>query len=405
MAAPPARLIDLSRLASRIGRGPPTGIDRVERAYLAALAAGPVPLWALVRTGAGYCLLDRDGALALAACDTLPAADALARLTRPGDARAAAADTAVRALAVARAAAPFLGSMLRRRLPAGTRYLNTGHSNLTPRVLAAVHAVPDARAAVFVHDTIPLDHPAYSRPDRVAVFERRLRAVSAGADLVICNSADTAARAAAWFARFGRVPPIIAAPLGITPAAPDPAVLPPGLPGSGPFFLTLGTIEPRKNHALLLDVWDVLAARLAPDRMPRLIVAGSRGWASPALFARLDAAVRAGHVTEAAGLSDGAVAALMARTRALLFPSLAEGFGLPLAEAMAAGAPALCSPLPAFREIAGDYPVYVDAGDVYAWAAEIATRAATGDGVAKPPQPALPVPTWDTHFNTVLSAT
>ena len=62
---PAARLLDLTRLVSRVGRGPLTGIDRVELAYLDALLRQPEPLFALVRTTLGYVLLDRPGALAL----------------------------------------------------------------------------------------------------------------------------------------------------------------------------------------------------------------------------------------------------------------------------------------------------------------------------------------------------
>ena len=395
--SPPARLLDLTRTASRLWRGPPTGIDRVERAWLDRLAADPVPLWALVRTGAGFCLLDRAGALALAGAGR-PAPDLLSRLTRR-EARAAAADTAVRTLAAARAPVPLLARMLQRRLPAGTVYLNLGHNNLTPRVLAAARAIPGGRAAVFVHDMIPLDHPEFARPDRAAVFARRMRATAAGADRVIVNSAHTADRVAHWFGPWGRVPPILTAPLGVTPAAPDPAALPPGFDLTAPFFLVLGTIEPRKNHALLLDVWDRL-----PEPRPRLVVAGSRGWAAPALLARLDAAVAAGAVVVLPGLSDGAVAALMAAARALLFPSRAEGFGLPLAEAMAAGTPAICAPVPVFREIAGDYPVYLDPDAPYLWYQEIVRRAApSARRTATDAPAALPVPTWAAHFKAALS--
>jgi glycosyltransferase involved in cell wall biosynthesis len=366
----------------------------VELAWLDRLASDPVPLWALVRTGAGFCLLDRAGALALPDA-ARPAPDMLSRLTRR-DARAAAADTAVRRRAVARAPVPLLARMLRRHMPGGTVYLNLGHTNLTTRTLAAARAIPGGRAAVFVHDTIPLDHPGFARADRVAVFARRMRAAAAGADVVLVNSAHTAGRVAHWFGRWGRVPPVVTAPLGVTPAAPDPAALPPGFDLTAPYFLALGTIEPRKNHALLLDVWDRL-----PDPRPRLVIAGTRGWAAPALFARLDAARAGGAVVELAGLSDGAVAALLAHARALLFPSLAEGFGLPLAEAMAARTPVLCAPLPVFREIAGDYPVYLDPGEPYLWLQEIAHRA-SAQVRAHPPGRAS-VPTWDAHFKTALS--
>jgi glycosyltransferase involved in cell wall biosynthesis len=216
---------------------------------------------------------------------------------------------------------------------------------------------------------------------------------------VLCNSAVTRDRVAAQFARLGRVPTLAVAHLGVEPPAVSRAPLPAALADGRPFFLTLGTIEARKNHALLLDAWQVLAARLPPDRVPRLAVVGRRGWRAEAVFARLDAARAGGTIVEFPDLDDAALAPLWRDARALLFPSLAEGFGLPLAEAMAAGCPALCSPLAVFQEIAGDYPVYLPADDAYSWADAIAQRAA----VAAPRPGRAAVPTWAAHFKAVFT--
>ncbi len=80
--------------------------------------------------------------------------------------------------------------------------------------------------------------------------------------------------------------------------------------GDAPYMLVSGTIEPRKNHALLLEVW----RRLGPDA-PKLIVAGRRGWANDAVFAMLDA--RPANVLELPGLSSAALARLVQRAAAL----------------------------------------------------------------------------------------
>ena len=161
--------------------------------------------------------------------------------------------------------------------------------------------------------------------------------------------------------------------------------------------MTLGTIEPRKNHALLLDVWDGLAQ--GGGDIPHLFIIGNRGWADPALLARLDA--QPAGVTELRGLSDGAVAALVAGARALLFPTLAEGYGLPPLEAAALGTPVVCTDLTVLRETLLDYPVYLHPSDSYAWMETIRAHADGSGG--RNGKAGLDLPSWKDHFNAVLS--
>lgn len=395
-------MLDLTRLVSRLGRGPLTGVDRVEMAYLEALLGQPAALFALVRTGAGFVLLDRNGAAGVAALvrgeRALGPADLLGRLTRRGAPLCARAEATVRRLALARCPVPLLGRMLRRHLAAGVRYLNVGHANLSDSVMVAVRRVPGAKIAVLMHDTIPLDYPEFTRAGIPAVFGRKLAVVARHADRVIFSSEDARARALRHFARAGRVPEAIVAALGVP--VPVPGVLPAGLDASVPYFVALGTIEPRKNHALLLDMWQALAERGGP--LPKLYVVGARGWADRAVLDRLDAGVAG--VVEVGGLGDGAVAALLQGARALLFPTLAEGFGLPPVEAAALGVPVVCSNLPVLYEILGDYPVYVATSDLYAWTETILGLAGgpgPGDGAAgRVREP----PGWADHFRKVLTA-
>ncbi|MEM9736206.1 MAG: glycosyltransferase, partial [Pseudomonadota bacterium] len=153
-----------------------------------------------------------------------------------------------------------------------------------------------------------------------------------------------------------------------------------------------GTIEPRKNHALLLDIW----ARFWEQgrRDIHLHVVGRRGWRNEEVFAALDRApMRGVTVHEHGDMSDGEVAGLLAGARALLFPSLAEGFGLPLAEALALGTPVIASDLPALREVGGPVPTFLGARDRGRWQAAILEHLA--------PQPRVEAwqpPRWDAHF-------
>ena len=201
---------------------------------------------------------------------------------------------------------------------------------------------------------------------------------------------------------MGRVPPGEIAHIGVDLAAPDPATIPP----YEPYFVTLGTIEPRKNHTFLLDVWEALAERPPATGLPRLLILGTRGWCNEALFARLDAhPLRGTAIEERAGLSDGAVAALVAGAAGLLFPSLAEGFGLPPLEAAARGVPVVAAPLPVYRETLGDIGVYLPVTDRYSWVKTIeglAEERLRAERTA-PLRPAVDSPTWEAHFKAVLT--
>lgn len=396
--APEARLLDLTRLVSRLGRGALTGVDRVELAYLMHLLVGPVALFGLVRTALGFVLLDAAGCAAVAARArgevTLGPADLLGRLTRRGAPLRAQAEADLRKLALARCVRPLLAQMVRRHLPGRFSYLNVGHANLSDRVMQAMGA---ARKAVLVHDAIPLDYPQFTRAGMAAVFARKLAVVSRGADLVIYSSQDAKARVEA---HMDRVPPAVVAGLGVP--MPVVGVVPAGVDVSGPYYVAIGTIEPRKNHALLLDVWEKLE-----DAGPKLFILGSRGWGNADVFARLDSAPMMGRtVFELPGLTDGQVAALLQNAQALLFPSFAEGYGLPLLEAKALGVTVFASNLPVFHEILGDYPVYLDPTASYSWLETIAKNSqatgrretqrqqAQGDGAC---------PKWEDHFNAVLT--
>lgn len=394
----PARLLDLTRLVSRLGRGPMTGIDRVEFAYFSHLCQLETPLHGLVRSAAGWLLLDAPGCRRLAALAhdhaALPPADLLSRLLHRRDPLRARAETAARQLAVARAIRPGLPRLLR-RLPPGTSYLNVGHANLGPKTLAAL-AGAGLPVTVLIHDTIPLDHPEFARPGTVEPFRTRLAAVSAHASQVVHLTEATRRLTEVQLARLGRVPPGHVAQLGVDLAPPDPALLPQGIDLSAPFFVALGTIEPRKNHAFLLDLWAHL-----PAPAPRLYIIGNRGWADAALLARLDALPPDGPVRVLHGLPDGAVAALLAHARALLAPSLAEGFGLPPVEAASLGTAVIATDLAVTRELIGNKAVYLPASDIYSWVETIVRQAAQPQ--SKGETTAWQPPTWAAHFKTVLS--
>ncbi|MEO0389941.1 MAG: glycosyltransferase family 1 protein [Pseudomonadota bacterium] len=395
MKTPPARLLDVTRLVRRAGQVM-TGVDRVELAYLEALSDAQVPCWGIARTRLGYVLLAPHGLAHLRGAARghvpWPTPKGVARLDRGTRTGAQAALTLIRRHAAARCLPYGLGRMLARHMPPGTHYVNVGHSNLTQRMLSAAQRMR-GKIAVFVHDIIPVEFPQYQRDGTAQSFAAKLKIVRAYADLLICNSHDTARRLLDIMADWGPVPEVIVSHLGTERAAPRRDDLPPHLPPNGPYFVCLGTIEPRKNHALLLDIWEDL-----DPPVPTLVIAGRRGWNNADVFARLDALSSGGAVIEAPGLSDGAVAALLQGARALLFPSRAEGYGLPAMEAAALGVPVIASDLPALREVLENIAVYASPTDRYSWKKAILDHAAHGKEAPK-----FAPPTWQAHFKTVLT--
>ncbi len=393
------RLLDLTRLVSRLGRRNLTGVDRVELAYLEALLADQVPVFGLVRTALGYVFLDENGIKALRARSLDPALlgrpDLLGRLTRRGAPLRARAEADLRRIGFARCLPPRLTAQLRHLFPDGLRYINVGHSNLSARVMRAVKAT-GGEITVLIHDVIPLDYPQFTRDDVTAIFARKMAVVARFTDLVIYSTHDARTRAEA---HLSPATPALVAPLGV----PRPIIgtLPLFVDRSRPWFVALGTIEPRKNHALLLDIWERLAASLPPPKMPQLYVIGARGWRNEAVFARLNA--KPPFVTECADLNDTTVAALIAGAKALLFPSFAEGYGLPPLEAKALGIPVICSDLSVFHETLGGYPVYLNPTDSYSWLETIENLVKDRNGRMGRENAEYFVPQWSDHFNIVLS--
>lgn len=345
--------LDLSRLLSRAGSPTPSGIDRVELAWALHLAGG----------AAAHCFAARH---ALDGIGLLPADEAgafirrLATLWRDGgaiDERRQVARLARRLRLAALTGGAGLRKTLLRRGDS-TVYLLVSHQNLDrPRPIACLRSVTGCRFVALIHDLIPLDFPELTRPRQTTRHRRRIATVAAQADAAIVNSAATGD---ALRPRLGaRRMTVAVAPLGV-----DLPVAAPPMPGEAPYFVCIGTIERRKNQGLLLDVWRRLAAEFGAQT-PRLVLIGQRGFGGEGFADRLGAL--RGLVAERPNLPDREVAGLLVGARALLLPSLAEGFGLPLAEALALGVPVLCSELPALRESGGGVPDYLDPCDAAAW--------------------------------------
>lgn len=127
------------------------------------------------------------------------------------------------------------------------------------------------------------------------------------------------------------------------------------------YLLCVGTLEPRKNLQLALDGY--LALPEALRRHYPLLIAGMRGWGGEQLKGSLRNALASGQVRLLGYQSDQGLAELLAGARLLLFPSLYEGFGLPVLEAMASGTPVVLSKRASLPEVAGNAGLYIEPED------------------------------------------
>jgi glycosyltransferase involved in cell wall biosynthesis len=283
---------------------------------------------------------------------------------------------------------------------AGSVLLNTSHTGLESAGYASSLRRRGAKPVFFIHDLIPITHPEYCRPGERERHATRIRTAVTTGRGILAPSRHTLATLGRFCGEAGlAMPPAAVAPLASSLARP--AAGPRPLPQ--PYFVVVGTIEARKNLAFLLELWRGLVAR-AGAQAPKLVLFGQRGHGAGSAVSLIESAELREHVMERGPRPDGEIAAWLAHAQALLFPSIEEGYGLPLAEALALGVPAIASALPTFREIAGDIPEYADPRDAARWS-ELILEYARPDSALRAAQIArlgsFRPTTWSDHFHQV----
>lgn len=273
----------------------------------------------------------------------------------PGQDRALALPPyAPQALLSAATTAPFRGA---RQLRQGADLFHaTDH--LVPRL-------SHTPVLATVMDAIPLEHPEWLGSRAGSVKARLWRHMTRHAQHIVTISGHARETILAQF----DLPPerVTAIPLGVRPqffnrltAAQRHQILERhGLPGS--FLLSVGTLQPRKNIDRVID---------AHQRLPQavrhafpLVIVGRAGWACTHTVERLARLAQTGEAHWLARITDDALQGLMQAATALVFPSLSEGFGLPVLEAFASGLPVITSNTTSLPEVAGDAALLVDPRD------------------------------------------
>lgn len=237
-------------------------------------------------------------------------------------------------------------------------------------------AVPPRQGSplvVSVHDAAPWRHPEAFTSRGLWFHRAGLRAALKRADVILTGTAA----AADELAELAHLPleRTRVVPYGVDLSTPRPApaeieaVLARHHLGSTPYVLWVGSLEPRKGVATLVSAM----ARLAGGGpAATLVLAGFPGWQNADLLAGPDVAALGPFLRRLGRVGEAELRALYAGASVFAFPSVHEGFGLPVLEAMAGGAPVVCSDIPPLREVADGAAVLVPPGEVDAWAQALA---------------------------------
>lgn len=287
-------------------------------------------------------------------------------------------------------------------IPKGSIYLNIAQHGLEyPRFFSWLDQRSDVIPVFLVHDLLPLDYPEFFRDNYERVFRARFETVLCLAGAIIATTPYTAERIAQEYRRLERpVPPIHAEPLASPLEGASIGDLHDERLAASSYFVTIATIEPRKNHLLLLNIWRDLARR--DTRPPKLVMVGSRGLGSAEILDALSCSNGLSrHIRWVSGLSAEALRRLLANARALLAPSFAEGYGIPLVEALELGTPVVCSDIPVFHEVTQNCARFVSPLDGAGWrkiVADLAGQDARTRAGALNCSASFKAPLWSGYF-------
>ena len=244
-----------------------------------------------------------------------------------------------------------------------------GHTNID--AIADLKLRIGFRMHLLCHDLIPVMFPEFYRERDVQLFSKYMRRALAIADRIVVNSRAVETDCRNYCRKQGIEPKeIVVSFLGADMLPADQTVVP--LPDPlvrDRFVLLVSTIEPRKGHLLLCEVW----RRLIDDGIPqskgfKLVFVGRPGWMVDELIATIHRDEKLSkHIVVLPRVSDQTLAALYRDAAFCVYPSRYEGYGLPVVEAFLYGKPILASSGGALPELTQDFSPTIDATDEEAW--------------------------------------
>jgi glycosyltransferase involved in cell wall biosynthesis len=392
----PARIVfDVSTLLNRAGRAP-TGISRVQMTFassLARLASEDVEFCALSRHNRVYERVDASTVLDAAERMRSSSGGSL-RASVPsgqGDSWRNALQHGYRSAALmrsslseARLGLREAGSALRRRQrshaclsatwSSDTIYCSFGYSGDEDlRYLSRKKREVGFRVALAVHDLTAVVTPQYhTGGDGTNEMMEVLEVADTLFVLSLATRDDIVAFGRSNNLKLAEIRQIAVGPSLVdeTPVCPHIVVQHRDLHSRG-FVLCVGTIEIRKNHHLLLDIWEMLIERYGVDA-PTLVLAGRIGWISAETVSRINRTPQfSGRVVHVDEPTDGELAWLYQRSRFTVYPALYEGWGLPVTESLDFGKLCLTSDRSSLPEAGGGLTELLDPFDRGAWSSTI----------------------------------
>lgn len=259
-----------------------------------------------------------------------------------------------------------------KNIPSNSIYLNTGQVGLARRdLLIWLQKRPDIRPVFMIHDVIPIDTPEYVSLNGTKYHKIMIENTAEFAKGLIVST-ETSQKSI-----LQRINSISKKKLDVFKSS-----LPVDnrfllnhdveiIPSEIPFFVFCGNIEPRKNLSFLLNVWKYLINNFEHNIPKLLIIGHPNSLSTETIHIIKHSEILRNHILQISGLSTRSLRNVISSAHGLLMPSFAEGFGLPIIEALSMGTPVIASDIPAHREAGGHFASYVSPIDGLGWAREI----------------------------------
>lgn len=233
----------------------------------------------------------------------------------------------------------------------------------------------DLKNIFMVHDLIPIEHPELAKPEERQKHKQRIENILLLHDLILTNSEQTRQKLIDYANTDLKIPidteKIVVNYLGLSSELinvpeTDFSLLKEKYGFKEQYFVVLSTIEPRKNHLILFYAWKTLYA-LLKEKTPQLVLIGRRGWENEQVVDFIERSNISPFVKEINSCSDPELKTILKNSQALLMPSIDEGFGLPVLEAIMLDIPVVCSNIATFVELFKDIPFYCSWNDASDW--------------------------------------